>query len=233
MDSRERYGSPEVMLRAMLDGMRNSLWTALPGSVVSFDADKVTAVVQPAIGGTIVQQDGTRKAVNLPVLTDVPVCFPRGGGCTLTFPVKAGDECLIVFASRAIDAWAQSGGVQPPSDTRRHDLSDAFAIVGPQSQAHKIGSISTSKAQLRSDDGSTFIELDPAGQIVKVTAPGGINLNGVTIDSSGNVSAPAKITAADDIKSTSGDVVATSVHLKTHVHTGVTSGGAVSGPPQP
>jgi hypothetical protein len=34
-----------------------------------------------------------------------------------------------------------------------HDLSDAFCIVGPQSQAKKIGGISTSAVELRSDDG--------------------------------------------------------------------------------
>lgn len=233
MDSRERYNDDEVMLRTMLAAVQSSLWTALPGAIVSFDAATVTATVQPGIAGAVKQQDGSRKSVNLPVITDVPVVFPRGGGATLTFPVKAGDECLIVFASRSIDAWAQSGGVQPASDARRHDLSDAFVILGPQSHAHKISGISTSKAQLRSDDGSTFIELDPTGQIVKVTAPGGINLNGVTIDSSGNVSGPAKITAAQDIKSTGGDVIATTVSLQHHLTTGVSSGSSLSGPPQP
>lgn len=230
MDSRERYSQPEVMLRAMLDGMQNGLWTALPGSVVSFDADKVTVVVQPSIAGSIVQQDGTRKAVNLPVITDIPVCFPRGGGCTLTFPIKAGDECLIVFASRAIDAWAQSGGVQPASDQRKHDLSDAFAIVGPQSQAHKISGISTSKTQLRSDDGSTYVELDPSGQIVNVKAPGGMTIDAPTLHLTGDMTCDKTITASDDITSTGGDVVATGISLINHVHPGVTSGGATTGP---
>ena len=35
-------------------------------------------------------------------------------------------------------------GHQEPVDERMHDLSDAFCIVGPQSQAKKIGGISTS-----------------------------------------------------------------------------------------
>lgn len=232
MDSRERYDDPEVMLRAMLAGLQSSIWTALPGAIVSFDAAAVTAAVQPGVAGQIKAQDGSTLTVNLPVLTDVPVIFPRGGGCTLTFPVAAGDECLIVFASRSIDAWSQSGGVQKPTDARRHDLSDAFVILGPQSQAHKISGISTTAAQLRSDDGSTYVELDPAGQIAKVIAPGGINLNGVMIDSSGNIVAPAKITASDDIKSTSGDVMATTVSLKHHLTTGVTAGSSLSGEPQ-
>ena len=31
--------------------------------------------------------------------------FPGGGGFALTFPVAAGDECLVVFASRCIDDY--------------------------------------------------------------------------------------------------------------------------------
>ena len=225
MDSRERYSNPEVMLRAILDGAQSSLWTALPGAVVSFDASKVTATIQPAITGSVTQQDGSRKVVSLPVLTDVPVVFPRGGGCALTFPVASGDECLIVFASRSIDAWAQSGGVQPASDPRKHDLSDAFAIIGPMSQANRVGGISTSKTQLRSNDGLTFVELDPSGQIVNVTAPGGMTITTPTLHITGNVNCDKTVTASTD-------VVGGGKSLKTHVHTGVQSGSSTSGPPQ-
>lgn len=225
MDSRERYDDPEVMLRAMLGGLQQGLWTALPGAIVSFDADTVTASVQPGVAGIITGQDGSPSTVNLPVLTDVPVVFPRGGGCTLTFPVAAGDECLIVFACRAIDAWSESGGVQPPSNARKHDLSDAFAIIGPMSQANKIRGISTSATQLRSNDGSTFVELDPAGQVVNVTAPGGMTITTPTLRITGDVNVDKTLTATTD-------VVGGGKSLKTHIHTGVTSGGGTSGPPQ-
>ncbi|WP_284703877.1 Gp138 family membrane-puncturing spike protein, partial [Escherichia coli] len=79
-----------------------------------------------------------------------------------TFPVKEGDECLVIFADRCIDFWWQSGGVQEPVDGRMHDLSDAFCIVGPQSQAKKISGISASAVELRSDDGSAKLSLNPA-----------------------------------------------------------------------
>ena len=64
----------------------------------------------------------------------MPVVFPGGGGFALTFPVAAGDECLVVFASRCIDAWWQSGGVGEPMEPRMHDLSDGFALIGVRSQ---------------------------------------------------------------------------------------------------
>lgn len=225
MDPRERYSEAEVMFRTILDGSRTSLWTALPGNIVSFDADAVTAVVQPGIAGTVTMPDGSSKIVNLPILPDVQVVFPGGGGCRLTFPIQPGDECMLVFSSRALDAWAQSGGVQAPSDARLHDLSDAFAVIGPMSQANKISGVSTTTTQLRSNDGSTYVELDPAGQVVHVKAPGGM-----TIDA--DVQVNGKVTTTQDIKSTGGDVVAGSVSLKDHLTTGVTAGSGLSGKPQ-
>lgn len=149
----------------------------MPGIIQSFNAGAITATVQLAIKGVVRAPDGSAQFVNLPLLVDVPVHFPRGGGCTLTFPVAKGDECLVVFAARCIDSWWQSGGVQAPMEPRVHDLSDGFAFVGFFSQATKIGGVSTSSAQLRSNDGATSIDLNPATQKVTITAPGGFYVN--------------------------------------------------------
>ncbi|MCL9653139.1 hypothetical protein L2088_00345 [Pseudomonas protegens] len=96
-----------------------------------------------------------------PLLLDCPVQFPAGGGCTLTFPVAKGDECLVVFSSRCIDAWWQSGGIQVQAELRMHDMSDGFALLGFRSLPRMIPGISTSAVQLRSDHSSAFIEVNP------------------------------------------------------------------------
>ena len=159
MDRRERFDDPQEALRNALAGHQAQVWTALPGIIQSFNAGAVTASVQPAIKGKVTDQTGKVTTPNLPLLVDVPVVFQRGGGVSLTFPVAAGDECLVVFSARCIDGWWQEGGIQPALDARQHDLSDAFAIVGPYSQRTKIGGVSTTAAQLRTDDGSTLIEV--------------------------------------------------------------------------
>lgn len=143
----------------------------MPGIVQSFDADSVTCDIQIGIKG-----ESGGESTNLSVLTSVPVVFPRGGGVTMTFPIKSGDECLLVFGDRCIDFWHQSGDIQETVDERQHDLSDAFAIIGPQSQAKKISGISTSAAQLRSDDGSTYFEINPTTKKIKIVAPGGLDV---------------------------------------------------------
>lgn len=173
-------GDQQFML-AIQQATSAGIRVALPGTILSFDADAVTCMVQPAIKGYEPDDNGNQASVSISVLVDVPVVFPRGGGCTLTFPVKAGDECLLIFADRCIDFWWQSGGEQEPVSPRMHHLADAFAIVGPQSQAHKISGISTSAVELRSDDGATKLSLNPSSGAINGTAPGGFNLNGLKI----------------------------------------------------
>ncbi|WP_175777953.1 Gp138 family membrane-puncturing spike protein [Burkholderia anthina] len=176
MDRKERLDDELASLRTMLRGWQVGVWTALPGVVESFDDDAQTCVVQLAIKIPVRGSDGAITTAALPPVVNCPVQFPSGGNCTLTFPVAQGDECLVVFASRCIDAWWQSGGVQEQADWRMHDLSDGFALLGFRSQPRALAGVSTSSTQLRSDDGSTYIDLNPALQKVKIVAPGGFDV---------------------------------------------------------
>lgn len=92
-----RSGDLAETFKSERETTKNQIRVALPGIVQSFAPDAVTAVVQPAIRYVEIDNDGNRITKNYPLLVDVPVVFPRGGGCTLTFPVKAGDECLVIF----------------------------------------------------------------------------------------------------------------------------------------
>ncbi len=212
----EQTGEIDQLLEAHGDNLSTNLRVAMPGTIKSFDPNTVTCTVQPAIKGAITGQTGKVSSVKLPLLVDVPVIFPRGGGITLTFPIRAGDECLVVFADRCIDFWWQSGGEQEPVDPRQHDLSDAFAIIGPQSQKYKISGISTTSTQLRTDDGASFIDIDRGGNVTidtpQLTINGQVQINGTV--------------------TSTGDQVAAGISQTGHVHGGVQSGGSNTGAPQ-
>lgn len=230
MDRRERLNDVEESLRAAMDGRQASIWTAMPGVIQSFDATKQTCVVQPTVQGTISAKDGSISVVTMPLCLDCPVQFPGGGGVTLTFPVKKDDECLLVFASRCIDSWWQQGGIQPPAEFRMHDLSDGFAILGFRSVPRQLDpAADTSVAQLRSDDGSTFVELDPDGQVVTITAPGGLTINADTT-MNGTLHVTDAVTADSTIDA-DGDVTGQGTSLHTHRHGGVTTGAGTTGAP--
>lgn len=172
----ERTNDKQDTLLFLFDNLQAGIYTQGPGICISWDADNDTVVVQPAI--KMLRQDrlGNRTWLQLPELQDVPVVRQRSGGCALTFPINPGDECLISWANRCIDAWWQSGGVQQQSVMRMHDLSDGFAFFGPASLPKSITNISKTTTQLRSIDGTTYVELDPAGAIVNVVANKGINM---------------------------------------------------------
>ncbi|MCS3839382.1 hypothetical protein HNR03_003993 [Pseudomonas sp. JAI111] len=187
MDSRERMNDPVVALTVALGGWQSKLQTAIPGIIQSFDPESMTCTVQPAIIGQIRDETGAVTGIELPLLVDCPVQFPAGGGCILTFPVKEEDECLVVFSSRCIDAWWQSGGVQVQPELRMHDLSDGFALLGFRSLPRVIPSISTTAAQLRTDDGAAFVEVDSATHTINITTTAPVN---VTSSTSAIVTAP-------------------------------------------
>ena len=154
------------------------LRVAMPGIIQSFNSTEQTVTVQPAIKENIIKADQTRETVNLPLLLDVPIVLPRAGNFVLTIPPKQGDECLIVFSDRCIDAWWSNGGVQPQLEKRYHDLSDAFCILGIYSQPNRVSNYSLDASEWRTLDGNTKISLkkDEINIISK-----SIKMNGVDV----------------------------------------------------
>ncbi|MBC17079.1 MAG: translation initiation factor IF-2 [Desulfovibrio sp.] len=260
MDRRERLDDPVEAYRAAMEGMLAEAWTAMPGIVQSFDPDAETVTIQPSIRGRIEQPDGSVVSVNLPLLVDVPAVFPGGGGFTLTFPVKVGDEALVVFACRCIDSWWQSGGIGEPLEPRMHNLSDGFALVGPRSQPRTLPNVSTEDVQLRTDDGQASITIKPDYTINASNPGGSINMPpdgnvtgtatqsilleapfvGIAADAfslasldGGNTTAVMKGDLNHDGKiDSTGDHVAGGTSLQHHLTTGVVAGDELSGEPQ-
>jgi len=192
-------GGPEQAHAAQIEGRLKDLHTCLPGIIVSFDPVTQTASVQPAVQRVFTD----RGAVNLPVCVDVPVAFPGGGDFWLTFPVKHGDECILLFSERAIDYWHVNGGTQLPAEYRLHDLSDGLAQVGLNSQPKRLSDLQMDGAELRTRDRGTYLRL----------TNGTIYLHGNVVQTGGSITSNGKVID------------------NTHIHTGVTPGGGTSGPP--
>lgn len=209
-DRSQLLNDNEEGFRLAFEGKQVGMMTAMPGIVTAVNLDEMTCSVQLAIQATIQFEDGTTQSVNMPLLIHTPIVFPSAGGFTITLPIKANDEVLVVFACRCIDAWWQSGGVQSAMESRMHDISDGFVIPGPKSVPKKISGISTTALQIRNDAGTSYIEIAANGSI-KIVAPVGLTVQG-------------------DLTVT-GDATAGGVSLKTHIHSGVTSGGSNTGGP--
>ena len=228
MDRRERLEDDinEAVLAALI-AHQGQMWTALPGYVTAVNLSKQTVDVQTTVQARLQAPDGSITWINIPKLPDVPILFPHGGGFSLTFPVKVGDECLVIFSSRCIDAWWSSGQIGPQNEMRMHDLSDGFALIGPRSAPNVLSPPPNSDGvELRSDDDSAYIRIDSSKNI--------------TAHTTGNIAATASgsITATAPTISLVGSVSVTgSFHVNgkdvgdTHKHSGVISGGSNTGNP--
>lgn len=222
-DPRQYLNDNEEGMRLAFEGQQSDIWTAMPGIVQSVNLTAMTCVVQLAIQGRYQGQDGSNQYINIAPLQDCPICFPSAGGFTITLPIKAGDEVLVIFASRCIDAWWQSGGyLNQALEIRMHDLSDGFVIPGPRSQKRLVAAISSTDLQIRNDAGTTYISITADGKIKLVSAS--------EIDITGNLKVTGAITATGEVTAGFGT---SNIDLTGHKHTGVTTGGGTSGGPVP
>lgn len=138
---------PDPSLSDVLDVAQQDFALALNcvkiGQIQSFDVAKKTATIQ--ILFTRVLPDESIQSY--PLLVDCPVFTLQGGGGGIQFPIVAGDQCLVLFADRNIDAWFTTGNEQPPLTPRTHDLSDGIALVGLNSLASTFPDYQSGKAR--------------------------------------------------------------------------------------
>ncbi len=113
-------------IHSVVEYRLSNLHTCLPGRVEKYDPETQKADVKPLLKRKF--KDNTE--IELPVIVNVPVVFPRSGGGSLTFPVVKGDGVLLLFSERSLDRWLSAGGDVAPDDRRKFDLSDAIAIPG-------------------------------------------------------------------------------------------------------
>ena len=140
----------------------------MPGIIQGFNPIEQTAKVQLAIRERITDIEKNILNLEVPILLDVPIVMPRGGGFVITFPIKPGDECLVIFSDLCINAWWSLGGVQNIEEYRRHDFSDAFAILAPTSQPKRVSNYSTNNLEIRNENpaADSYIQMQPDGDIV-------------------------------------------------------------------
>jgi hypothetical protein len=230
MNREERLDDPEESLRLAMESQQAQIWTALPGVVAAVNLAAQTLSVQPTVQGSVASPNGAKQLVNLPLLVDIPIVWPRAGGFALTFPIAAGDEVLVVFASRCIDSWWQSGGVGAPAEARMHDLSDGFAILAPTSQPKKLTGVSSTNVQLRDESGTTYVEITPDGR-ARVVAATQIDVEAPTVNITGDLNVTGEMNLVGQLTQSGGTMSIGGIVFDTHKHTGVQPGSGTSGGP--
>lgn len=199
-----------LMLREAFREMMKGVATSVPGHILAFDP--ATQLAQVQIGITRVDLNGA--TFDPPAIIETPVYFP-GGAYHVEYQIDPGDEGDILFSQRCVDGWLQSGGIAANPIGRFHDPQDAFFLPGFRSLPNALPAFQNNGIRLSNLTGTQFMWLKQDGSMawengsgfIRVGADGIVNINGVTINPASLVTTP-------------NDVIAGTVHLKTHLHIG-------------
>jgi len=154
-------------LRALIKSELIDLNTSIAAEVVSYSGG--LASVRPLASKRFIDGD----ILPFPVIHAVPVRWPvfSGGTCGVRGPIKAGDKCHLVFAQQAADN---------SDDMRRHDLTDAYALMMDNSAAGQGGN----ETDMVVYNGAAYIRFGSGGD-VEIVAPGGLTFTGPSVKHNG------------------------------------------------
>lgn len=176
----------EFVMRRFLD--RHGFITV--GQVVSFNKEKNQVNIMPMLHAFT----GSGSKVDGEVIYGIPVSrIQRGNSAIIMDPVP-GDIGMMFICDRDISTIKETKKPALPGTNRMHSFSDAIYL----------GSI-------LGEEPTQSIEFSDN---IKITAPNGIEINGLKIHGDGKLQ------------------LVTGVVVDTHVHGGVESGGATTSPPE-
>ena len=115
------------VINSHIENAISGIHTSFPAKIVDYDEKKQMGNFQPLIKKVFKDN----SLLSMPIIHNVPIIFPSGGGGLLSFPIKEGDTMLLTCSERSIDAWLSSNGEETePNDFHKFSLSDAIAIPG-------------------------------------------------------------------------------------------------------
>jgi hypothetical protein len=183
-------------------------------------AAPATVDVQPCIA----QVDQVGNAQVHGTIYGMPCLRTQGGANAIIIDPIAGDLGVVVFADRDISSALANQGPANPGSFRRFDWADGIYI----------GSVGNTTP-------TNFVEVQKGN--ITVTSTGNVTVNAPTM---ATVNGPTTINGATVINGTLqvsgavtgnstaafvGDVTGGAISLESHVHGGVTTGGADTSPP--
>lgn len=181
----QRLPDEVLIYRQLMRHISYDLRVAMPGIIQSFDVSAMTVVVQLAIRDKL-KIKNVYTDTEVPLIPDVPLMLPHGGGFGINIPVEAGDECLLICADMCINGWWIKGGVQNQEVDRRHDFSDGFAVLGPWSQKTKPNYFNTSAIEITKADGSNKVSVDNTN--IVLTSGNNVDIAATTADINAHLS---------------------------------------------
>jgi len=142
-----------TVIRAAMESRLAEVHTMIPGSVISYDSTEQTASIQPMVKQRVpaVSEVDGYIYEQLPVIHNVPVSFPQGGGSFIRWTLREGDKVALVFSEVDTSQFRNLDEQAEPGDDTRHGLS--YPIAYP-------GFMGSSTPQGTAEDGEMVIEAE-------------------------------------------------------------------------
>lgn len=205
------YGSMTGAFRQILHKALQDTADMLPAKVVTYDREAGRAQVQPLIA--ILKTDLTQ--VTRAMLTSIPVLHLGGGGFVLDFNLQPGDLGWIKANDRDISIFLQSYLESRPNTYRLHSFEDAVFIPDIM-RGYTINAEDAENVVLQTVDGTQRVAI--WADRVKITSTNRVIIDAPDAQFTGDIHAD-------------GDIVAGTISLRHHRHSGVDSGPSDTGPP--
>ena len=132
------------------------------GIIQSFNNENQTAEIQLVdifVKDNYDRKEGVEKQPKYTtLLVDCPVSIPCNNGKGFTFPVQAGDYCLVHFNDRDIDNWFEGSNSSKPKTQRMHHIADGIAYIGIHSESNPIENYNEDAPEIRNGDSKIIVD---------------------------------------------------------------------------
>ena len=141
--------SDAAVFRKLIEERERSIQTQFVAKVVTYDASTGTVRLEPQTFDVWHDRDGDRTTNQADseeenYIENVPVCFPRSGSFSITFPIAEGSFGLVICTKHSLDLWRQQGTAGDPGDLRRFTVQGAtFHPVNLYPEASQLTTIDT------------------------------------------------------------------------------------------
>lgn len=194
-------------MRFVIDQAMMGMATMTIAVVRKVDAANKRVSVQPMVA----QLDASGKALDHGTIHNIPYGRHQSGTWAIVIDPQVGDMGVIMFAQGDISTVVNSKQPAPPGSRRKFDWSDAV-------YAFTVASMAGEPTQ--------FVKIDGGGVTITSESDVTINVSGTaTVNGNAKIDGDAEITGTANIKTL---VIDGNPYLL-HKHSGVTTGGGVSG----
>ena len=170
------------------------------GKVESYDSQTNRASITPV--GTFTAPDW--QEIPYPTIHNVPIQYPcgNGGKSGVTFPIKQGDTCILIFADHQIEDFLSG---ENSDDMRNHSLNDAYAI--PTLFSASVPTVKSNPNDVCFFNDGALCVLKPSSLTITLTDGTSATFGG-------------------------GDLVVNGISVVHHVHGGIVKGSAKTNEPE-